>query len=247
MVGESSADQYQYSTSVLINDTVVIDAGSIGFHGSAQEQARIRHILLSHSHIDHVGSLPIFVENAFEAGRQCVTVHGNSHVLDALQRDLFNDRIWPDFLLLSRGANRFLTLSLIEPGETCVLEGLTITALPMTHVVPTQGYLLSDGQATVALFSDTGPTVEAWRMLNALPRLDAVFVECCFPEPLTWLAEVALHLTPRLLAAELAKLKRPTRVIAVHLKGRYRKEIIAELERTLPQVEIGRFGVPYCF
>jgi len=246
-VGDPSPDQHQYATSVLINETVVIDAGSIGFVGSAQEQARIRHILLSHSHIDHVGSLPIFVENAFEAGRQGVTVHGNNHVLDALQRDLFNDRIWPDFILLSRGENRFLTLSLIEPGETCVLEGLTITATPMTHVVPTQGYILSDSQATVAIFSDTGPTEEVWRQLNALPRLDAVFVECCFPEALTWLAEVSLHLTPRLLAGELAKLKRATRVIAVHLKARFRTEIIGELARILPGVEIGRFGVPYCF
>ena len=62
------AGQYQYATSIRINDSVVIDAGSIGFHDSAQDQARIRHILLSDSHIDHTGSLPIFVENAFEAG-----------------------------------------------------------------------------------------------------------------------------------------------------------------------------------
>ncbi len=246
-LGDPAPDQRQYTTSYLINSNVAIDAGGIGFLGSAQEQGRIRHIFLSHSHIDHVGSLPIFVENAFEVDRLCVTIHGNSHVLDSLQRDLFNDRVWPDFILLSRGQTRFLTLERIEPGQTYQFEDLTITATPMTHVVPTQGYILADDQATVAILSDTGPTEDAWRQLNALPRLDAVFIECCFPDSYTWLAQAALHLTPTLLAGELAKLRRRARVVAVHLKARFREEVIAELARLLPEVEIGRFGVPYCF
>jgi cAMP phosphodiesterase len=245
--GDASPEQLQHTTSILINDTVVIDAGSVGFFGSANDQARISHLFLSHSHIDHLGSLPIFVENSYQGGLQCVTVHGNGHVLDVLQRDMFNDRLWPDFILLSRGENRFLTLSQMEPGQTCELDGLRVTATPMTHVVPTQGYILSDAGATVAILSDTGPTEEVWRQLNALPRLDAVFVECCFPDALAWLAEVSLHLTPCMLARELAKLRRSTRVIAVHLKPRFRAEIIGELTQQLPGVEIGRFGVPYCF
>ncbi len=245
--GDSSPDQVQHTTSTLVNDTVVIDAGSVGFYGSAQDQARINHLFLSHSHIDHIGSLPIFVENSYEAGPQCVTIHANGHVLDVLQRDLFNERLWPDFITLSRGESPFLALDCMEPGQTRAVDGLQVTATPMTHVVPTQGYIVSEGGATVAVLSDTGPTEEVWRQLNALPRLDAVIVECCFPDPLAWLAEVSLHLTPRMLARELAKLRRPCRLIAVHLKPRYREEIIGELAQQLPQVEIGRFGVPYWF
>ena len=70
-----TADQHQFLSTYLLNDCVVIDAGCLGYVGTPQEQAAIKHVLLTHSHIDHVGSLPVFLENAFEGKRDCVTVH----------------------------------------------------------------------------------------------------------------------------------------------------------------------------
>src|SRR3954454_20493444 len=87
--------------SYLINESVAIDAGSLGLYGSPRRQAAIKHVLISHTHIDHTATLPIFVENAFEAQSECVTIHGSADTLECLKLHIFNDRIWPDFIALS--------------------------------------------------------------------------------------------------------------------------------------------------
>ena len=239
----------QYTTSALVNDTLAIDAGCLGFYRSAQEQAKVKHVLITHTHIDHVASLPIFVENAYEGKPDCVTVHGSAEVLDSLQRDLFNDRVWPDFIKMSDNSERpFMKVARLDPHQTVVLEGLKLTAVPVNHVVPTVGYLIEDETSAVAFFSDTGPTEEFWKVASANPKLKAVFIEGCFPNSLGWLADVSKHLTPKLLAEELKKLTRPARVIVVHVKPRFQTQVLEELKAlNLPFVEHAQFGVPYSF
>jgi ribonuclease BN (tRNA processing enzyme) len=240
---------YQYTTSALVNDTIAVDAGSLGFWSSAQDQAKVKHVLITHTHIDHVASLPIFVENAYEGKPDCVTIHGSEQVLDSIQRDLFNDRIWPDFIALSRNNERpFLKLSRIDPGQTIELEGLRFTAVPVNHVVPTQGYMIEDEHSAVVITSDTGPTEEVWRVANANPKLKAVILEGCFPNNMKWLAEASKHLTPSMVADELKKLTRPARVLIVHIKGRFQAQMLTELKAlNNPALEIALFGVPYTF
>jgi ribonuclease BN (tRNA processing enzyme) len=238
----------QFLSSCLINDTVAVDAGCVGFYRTPQDQAAVRHVLVSHTHIDHLASLPILVENAYDGRSQGVTVHGSRAVLECLQEDFFNDRIWPDFVAMSRGDTPFLNLSPLEPGDTVVLEGLRVTAVALQHVVPTVGFLVADGQATVAFVSDTGPSEEIWRLCNAAGNVRAVFLEATFPNRLSWLAEVSMHLTPEKFSRELAKLSHPTRAIVVHIKPRFHEEVLAEVRAlNLANVEVGQFGVPYEF
>src|SRR5437870_9811391 len=100
------------------------------------EQKRVQHVLITHTHIDHVGSLPIFVENIYESGTpESVTIHGSAAVLESLRKDIFNDRVWPDFVGLSTPQDPFLKLGLLETEKTIELEGLRITPIPVTHVV----------------------------------------------------------------------------------------------------------------
>ena len=106
--GQRSVRGLQYLTSFLVNEEVVIDAGSIGFFAHPEVQAKVEHIFITHSHIDHVASLPLFLENAFRDRRECVTVYGSDAVLESLQQDLFNDRVWPDFIRISKGTCEFL-------------------------------------------------------------------------------------------------------------------------------------------
>jgi ribonuclease BN (tRNA processing enzyme) len=239
---------HQYLSSCLINDTVAVDAGCLGFWGSPQEQARVRHVVVSHTHMDHLASLPIFVENAYEGKAECVTVHGSRAVLDCCQEHLFNEKVWPDFIALSRSERPFLRLAPFEAGETIDLDGLRITAVALDHVVPTVGFLVSDEHSAIALISDTGPTDEIWKQVNALPNLKAVFVETTFPDELGWLADLSKHLTPASLAREAAKLTRPTRLIIIHLKARYKEQVIAQLQALgLAGLEIGQSGATYTF
>jgi len=242
-------EHYQYCSSAVLNDSIAIDAGCLGFCQSPQEQAKIRHVLISHTHIDHVASLPIFVENVYDGKRDCVTLYGSAAVLDGCQRDLFNDRLWPDFLTLSKNRDApFVKTAPFEAGQTIELEGLKITAVALNHVVPTVGFVVEDPHSAVAFVSDTAPTDEIWEVAGKTPNLKAVFLEATFPNDLSWLADVSKHLTPALMAAELKKLARPVRIIIVHIKARYQTRVMAELEAlNLPGLEIGQFAVPYSF
>jgi len=244
----SSPDHFQYLSTTIINDTIALDAGCVGFFRSAQDQVQVRHVLLSHTHMDHVASLPIFVENAYEGKNDPVTIHGSTPVLEGIQRDLFNDRVWPDFIALSRGPTKFLKVAPFEAGQTIDLEGLRIASVLLDHVVPTVGYILADERSAVSFVSDTGPTDAIWQHLNAMPNLKAVFVEATFPTRMSWLADVSKHLTPATLVGELRKLTRPVRVVVVHIKARFRTEVIQELHGlNLPNLEIGQFNTPYVF
>jgi ribonuclease BN (tRNA processing enzyme) len=247
-VGGHGQALLQYLTSYLINDTVAIDAGSLGVFKTPADQARIRHVLLSHTHIDHIGSLPVLVENAYEGKRDCMTIHGSEAVLDCLRRDVFNDRVWPDFISMSSREAPFLRLATLEAGRPLELEGLRITPVAVNHVVPTLGFIVEDQAAGVVISSDTGPTDELWRRANAVANLKAVFLEATFPESMAQLATVAKHLTPSMFAGEVRKLKRPVPVIAVHIKARFYDQMVDELQALgLPNLEIGRAGKSYTF
>src|SRR5205085_8502558 len=160
-------------------------------------------------HIDHRASLPVFLETAYEAGSDCVTVHAGPAVLDALQRDIFNGQIWPDMIAISRKEGPFLQLSPLEAGRPVEVGGVRLTPVAVNHVVPTFGFVVEDGSAAVVIPSDTGPTEEIWHAANRLSHLKAVFLEATFPSHMARLAELAKHLTPTLFAGEVRKLTRP--------------------------------------
>ena len=247
-VSDSANGPSQYLTSYIVNDVVAIDAGSLGIFKSPEDQSRIKHVFLSHSHIDHVATLPLFVDNVYTGTSDCVTVHAGRHVTECLRRDVFNDRVWPDFIGMSEGAAPFFKLSLLEPSIPVVVDGLKVTPVRVDHLVETFGFVIEDQGTTVIVASDTGPTEEIWNYANASPNLKAVFLEAAFPNSLSDVALAAKHLTPALFARESMKLKRPVPLIAVHIKPRYREQIIRELRSlSLAHLEIGAAGKVYRF
>jgi ribonuclease BN (tRNA processing enzyme) len=246
----SGKEQDQFLTSFLVNDTIAIDAGSLGFHGSPVQQARVRHVIITHTHVDHVASLPIFVENIFQGRSDCVTIHASAATLEGLQGDIFNNRAWPDFVAFSRppAAAPFLRLECLEPGRPLVLDGLRITPVPVDHVVPTLGLVLEEPGTTVVVPSDTAPTDAIWNAARGLPDLKAVFLEAAFPNSMETLAIVSKHLTPAMFAGEVRKMPAGIRFLAVHIKPRFFDQIAAELAALgLPEVEICRPGHTYEF
>jgi ribonuclease BN (tRNA processing enzyme) len=246
-LGTDADCSLQYLTSFLINDTLAIDAGSLGFVRKPGEQARIKHVLLSHSHMDHLASLPILLENVY-GDPTVVTVHASEWVLNCLQSDLFNDRLWPDFIRLSRKGEALLNTAVLNPFVPVHLDGLTITPVPVDHVVPTFGFIVEDGSVAVAISGDTGPTEEIWRRANALPNLKAVFLEVAFPNAMAGLAATAKHHTPRSAADEIRKLRLPVPVFAYHIKARFREQVVKELQELgLPNLMITQADRAYLF
>jgi ribonuclease BN (tRNA processing enzyme) len=238
----------QFLTSYLLNDTVAVDAGSLGLYRTPRHQARVKHLFLTHTHIDHLASLPVFLENAYRGDGDCVTVYGSAAVLDCLRQDLFNDRLWPDMVRISAARAPYLKLRELEPGRPVECDGLRLTPVPVDHAVPTLGLIVEEPAAAVVIPSDTGPTEVIWEWANQLPQLKAVFLEATFPNSMGWLASLAKHLTPALFAEEARKVKRPVRFIAVHLSPRERRQIVQELRALdLPGLRIGLAGTAYSF
>jgi ribonuclease BN (tRNA processing enzyme) len=243
-----SAGSLQFLTTYLINDTVAIDCGSLGFHQDLSVQMRVRHVFLSHSHMDHVASLPILLENIYDGNADCITVHGSEEVIRSLREDIFNERVWPDFVGISEREAPFLRLNTLMPGRPVDVEGLRVTPVPVTHAVPTMGYIVEDDSAAVVIPTDTGSTEAIWQAANRLSNLRAVFLEATFPDSMSKLATVSRHLTARTFVQEIKKVEQPCRFLAVHLKPRFRAEVAAELlSLGLPNVEIAEPGRVYSF
>lgn len=240
--------EIQLFTTYLVNGTLAVDAGSLGMIGPLEEMARVRHVLLTHAHLDHVASLPPFLDAVYDGSGDCVTVLGPAQALECLKTDVFNNRLYPDFLKISTFRPPYLRMEALEPGRTVELGGLRVTAVPVNHVVPTFGYVIEDDHSAVVFPSDTGPTEEIWNVANRCANLRAVFLECTFPGALAWLAEIAHHLTPALYAQERQKVQRPARYITVHTHPKHRTAVIEELlGLSLPGVEIGVAGRTYTF
>jgi cAMP phosphodiesterase len=236
----------QSATTFLVNDDVAIDAGSLGFALTMAQQARVRHVVLTHSHMDHVASLPILVAEQFPTRKTPVVVHATRSVLDTLRRHVFNDRIWPRFqeLRLPRSGRRSLELAEIEPRKPFRVAGLRVTAIPVNHTVPTVGLVVQEGSAAVIFTSDTATTDEIWEVANRTRAARAIFVDVSYPDRLAQLAHDSRHLTPSSLDHELRKLTRPLQVYAVHLKPQMRAQVVAELaalgRKELAVAQIGR-------
>jgi 3',5'-cyclic-nucleotide phosphodiesterase len=238
----------QFLVSFLVNDEVAIDGGAIGLLSDLRRQERIRHVFITHEHLDHVATLPIFLENVYEPGPDAVEVLASREVLDFLHGDFFNDRVWPDFLALSRPEDPFLTTAILEPFKPVRRAGLTITPVPVSHGAETLGLVVDDGKTAVAFPSDTGPTEELWRHLATVPNLRAVFLEVSFPTVHSELATLTGHHCPPTFATEIRKLPGNLRWIVVHRKARFAAEIARELAALdLPNVEFVQPGVPYEF
>ncbi len=242
------AGDAQFLVTFLVNDAVAVDAGCLGLLADLDRQRRVRHVFVTHEHIDHIATLPIFLENVYDPGPDCVELLGRADVLEFLHRDVFNGRVWPDFFALSTGTDRFVVGTSLEPGAPVERAGLVVTPLPVAHAVDTLGLLVDDGRVAVAFPSDTGPMTDLWSTLAACPRLAAVFLECSWPTSMAELAAATGHLCPATFAAVVSQLGRDVRVIVVHRKARYAAEIARDLAALrLPNVELVRPGAAYEF
>lgn len=215
-------------TALLVDETVLLDAGTIGAVLNSDEQLRLKAILITHAHHDHIRALPALAENlAIENRTNPLELVGTKEILDAVRRHVFNDVIWPDFTRLPNG-KPVLKYVEITPGNEIELHGYSLVAVPVNHTIPAVGYVLGKEDRTILYTGDTGPTRKIWEEAEDITSL---IVEVSFPNRMERMALETGHLTAGLMRKELHKMKKvPPSIYVTHLKPQYHAEIRADLD-----------------
>jgi len=237
----------QRLTCFLIDDCVAVDAGSIAIALTNEQRSKVKDIIVTHPHMDHIASLPIFIDDLYPSLKEPMRVHATAEVIDLLERDVFNWNVYPRFSDLKNDYGPVMEYVPIPIGRSFPVAHLNVIAVPVNHIVPTVGLVLSDGKTSVAFSSDTAETEEFWKIVNEVRDLDALLIEASFPNRMAKLAEVSRHFTPASLGEELKKLTHNGMdIMTVHLKPTYRDEIVEQLKAlNIPKLSVMEPGKVY--
>ena len=197
------------TTSLLIDDDVLIDAGTGVGDLTLEALLKIDHIFVTHSHLDHIASIPLLLDTVMGLRTKPVTVHATLDVINILKQNIFNWLIWPDFNQIPDAANPFLIYSEITIGHAVRINYKNITAMPANHVVPAVGYQIDSGANSLAFTGDTGGSKDFWQAVNQIKNLKYLIIETAFSNADTELATLSKHLCPTMLADELEFLQNP--------------------------------------
>lgn len=229
----------------LLDDQLLLDAGTIGSVLSEEEQLKINTIFITHSHLDHIRSIPALADNIIIKNlSHTVSVQSTGEVITAMQDHLFNNIIWPDFSSIPSAENPVIKFTTITPYCENAVDGYRIMAIPVNHTVPTVGYVVKSGVKTLVYTGDTGPTEEIWTFCSGV---DVLIVEVSFPDSMKDLAQLTKHLTASMLVEELAKIEvLPKRILITHPKPQYYEIIYKEvMALDIKGVELLRDGSVY--
>lgn len=208
-----------HTTAFLLNECVLIDAGTGVQALTLQEMLAINHVFLTHAHFDHIACLPMLIDSVMGQRRdRPLYLHASAETLNALRAHIFNWRIWPDFSLLQGASGGFLHYCPQEIGEMCEVSGCHVTALPAQHAVPAMGFCLDSGASSLVYSGDTMGGSDFWSAVNKISNLSSLIIETAFPDAEQALAQASQHLSPSMLQRELTYLARPAQVLITHLK-----------------------------
>lgn len=215
----------------LVNDVLMLDAGTITTALSIQAQSRITDICISHTHLDHIKSMLFLADNVIGRTRKPIKIRAIPAVLDAIKKHVMNGVIWPDFTQIPTPKNPVLAYAPMQLGKPETIAGLRIKAIPMNHPVPSAGFLISDGKSSLIYSGDTGPNEMLWKEAGKTKNLKGIIVDTSFPDSLEMIAGMSGHFTPGQLRADLEKanVDPGVPVYIYHIKPVHHKKVLAEL------------------
>lgn len=223
------------TTALLVDDDILIDAGTGVADLSLDAMAAIDHVFLTHSHLDHVVSIPFLLDSVgARRAPKPLTVHAQTATLEVLRTHVFNNALWPDFTAIPSRQNPYLRFETLAPGETITLGGRQLRSISVNHTVPAVAYLLGNGRASFGFSGDTCSTDAYWQALNACTDLRHVVIETSFMDEEEALSRLSGHLCPRLLVEELKKLKTTAQVYITHLMPGEEDAIMAQIRNQVP-------------
>jgi ribonuclease BN (tRNA processing enzyme) len=234
----------------LVNDVMMLDAGTITAALTIDAQSKITDILISHTHIDHIKSILFLADNIIGRIKKPVNIRAIPKVIDAIRKHLMNNIIWPDFTKIPTAKNPVLTYVPMEIGKSVSVAGLKVKAIPMNHPVPAVGFLVSDERSSLLYSADTGPNELLWKEAGKVKNLKAIIVDTSFPNCLDGLADVSGHFTPAQLHRDLtrARVRSDVPIYIYHIKPVHHKKVVNELrDMGRKNVKILQEGKTYNF
>ena len=226
------------TTSFLLDEAILIDAGTGVGDLSLAELSRVDHICITHSHLDHVLSIGLLADAVMRArtARHAgpITVHALPQTIAALRDHIFNGIIWPDFTRLPTPQAPALRMRPFEVGEILSLANRQIEVLSASHTVPAVGFAVQGGEGSWVFTGDTGPNPALWERLRSM-RIAHLIIETAFSDEEHALAELSQHLCPKTLGQQLQQLDGHVRVHVTHIKPGEGEAVMAQVRRLSTQ------------
>jgi ribonuclease BN (tRNA processing enzyme) len=216
--------------SILIDGVIAVDAGALTKSLMLEEQKRLKALLLTHRHYDHLRDIPA-LGMSLNLQKKNLTIYAPAELRGILTTHLIDNVLYPNYL--ERPAEKpVFRFQPVEPMKALEIAGYKVMAVPVKHSVPTVGYRITaaDGKQ-VFITSDTGPGLaECWQQVN--PQL--LIIELTMADRNEAEARQHGHLTPTLLKKELEAFKVMKgylpQVAVVHINPLDEEEIKAEMK-----------------
>jgi cAMP phosphodiesterase len=239
------ASPRQHLACFVVDDCIAFDAGSLAMACTDEQRGKIRDVVLTHAHLDHIAGLPLFIDDLYSELKEPVTVHATSSVIDVLERCVFNWEVYPRFSELQNSNGPVMAYKPFTEGGEFSVKHLRIVPLAVNHRVPTSGFIISDDSSVIAMSGDTSAMEGFWPAVNSEKTLAALLIESAFPNELSELADISHHLTPKALAAELTKFDRAEcPIYIINIKPAYRDSVITQLvdlnDKRIKVLEVGK-------
>lgn len=206
------------TTSFRVGEAILIDCGTGVGDLPLPDLLAIDTVLLTHSHLDHSGLLPLLAHAHASNGGGGVTVYTGPETVQALKTHMFSGPLWPDYTRYPHPDRAFVRLCPVTPEERLQIHGLTVAALPACHSVPALGWLVDEGRVAWAFTGDSGPCPAFWKALARVPHLTDVLGEISYDDSRAETAARFGHLSPALLAPLLEGLPSSVRFWVSHLE-----------------------------
>lgn len=221
------------TTCFLIDETVLLDAGTVTGVLKDQQLKNIKNVIITHTHLDHIKDLVFLVDELVMMGKYTIELISVKQVLDIISNNLFNNQLWPDFTVIPSHDNAIIKPKEIFLNEYKTIGDLTIKPILMTHTVYCVGYIIKKNGKGFMFTSDTGPTKAFWEAAKAEKGMEFIIADVSFPNRLEQLAKISGHMTLNMLIEHIDRYGLNNIPIYIsHIKPIFLEEIIHELTQT---------------